>query len=245
MSTLVSCRMSHIIFERVRSRRELYDPSALERYIRSAVLPRFMQRLREIEDGVVSQRDQLERARYRESCDGDPELFAIRWREVAKSWRFDDLNELIAEHNEYYPIERNLPIDPRTGDYVTIVGRSYRRGRSGATGSWSASRLRSADAPGRRSAGSAAPTLPGRENRRSGWLEDRACDPFRQRGPGRPWPDPPPTSQTLRCSGVRAATKVVRVSGELVATGPCGGRRTGERREAVAQVGAHLRLAGR
>ena len=47
--------------------------------------------------------------------------------EVAKSWRFDDLNELIAEHNEYYPIERNLPIDPRTGDYVTIVGRSYRR----------------------------------------------------------------------------------------------------------------------
>jgi hypothetical protein len=121
--------MSLIIFERVRSRRELYDPSALERYIRSAVLPRFMQRLREIEDGVISQRDQLERAYAdcRESCDGDPELFAMRWREVAKSWRFDDLNELIAEHNEYYPIERNLPIDPRTGDYVTIVGRSYRR----------------------------------------------------------------------------------------------------------------------
>jgi len=121
--------MAVIIFEPVRSRRELYDPSALERYIRSAVLPRFMQRLREIEDGMISHRDQLERAYAdcRESCAGDVELFAARWREVARTWSFDDLNELIEEHNEYYPIERNLPVDPRTGDYVTIVGRSYRR----------------------------------------------------------------------------------------------------------------------
>jgi hypothetical protein len=117
------------MFGRVRSRRELYDPSALERYIRSAVLPRFMQRLREIEDELISHRAALERAYWelRESCAGDAELFAHRWRELAHGWRFDDLNELIAEHNEYYPIERNLPIDPRTGDYVTIVGRSYRR----------------------------------------------------------------------------------------------------------------------
>src|SRR4051794_41244989 len=129
VSTLVSCRMARIIFERVRSRRELYDPSALERYIRSAVLPRFMQRLREIEDMTISHRDQLERAyeECRESCGGDAELFAARWRELARGWSFDALNALIEEHNEYYPIERNLPIDPRTGDYVTIVGRSYRR----------------------------------------------------------------------------------------------------------------------
>jgi hypothetical protein len=121
--------MALIIFERVRSRRELYDPSALERYIRSAVLPRFMQRLREIEDETIRHRNQLERAyvELREACEGDDDLFAQRWREVARGWRFDNVNALIAAHNEYYPIERNLPVDPRTGDYVTIVGRSYRR----------------------------------------------------------------------------------------------------------------------
>ena len=113
----------------MRSRRELYDPSALERYIRSAVMPRFMQRLREIEDAVIHHRAALEReyGELREACGGDLERFAERWRSRARSWRFDDLNALIDEHNEYYPIERNLPVDPRTGDYVTIVGRSYRR----------------------------------------------------------------------------------------------------------------------
>jgi hypothetical protein len=113
----------------VRSRRELYDPSALERYIRSAVLPRFMQRLREIEDELIRQRAALARAyeELRESCGEDRETFARRWREVAEAWRFDELNELIRAHNEYYPIERDLPVDPSTGDYVTILGRSYRR----------------------------------------------------------------------------------------------------------------------
>lgn len=113
----------------MRSRRELYDPSALERYIRSAVMPRFMQRLREIEDVTISHRDQLERAYEdcRTSCGGDPELFAQRWRKLAHAWDFAALNNLIEEHNEYYPIERNLPVDLRTGDYVAIVGRSYHR----------------------------------------------------------------------------------------------------------------------
>jgi hypothetical protein len=113
----------------VKSRRDLYDPSALERYIRSAVMPRFMQRLREIEDATIGHRDRLERAyeECRDSCGGDPERFAERWTEVARGWSFEPLNELIEEHNEYYPIERNLAVDPRTGDYVTIGGRSYRR----------------------------------------------------------------------------------------------------------------------
>jgi hypothetical protein len=113
----------------VRSRRDLYDPTALERYIRSAVLPRFMQRLREIEDELIAQRAALARAyvEVQEACAGDPELFARRWQELAEDWRFDDVNELIHQHNEYYPIERDLPVDPRTGEYVTIVGRSYRR----------------------------------------------------------------------------------------------------------------------
>jgi hypothetical protein len=113
----------------VTSRRELYDPSALERYIRSAVLPRFMERLREIEDELIRHRAALRRAyeELREECGDDRRLFERRWREAAEGWRFDELNELIHAHNEYYPIERDLPVDPRTGDYVPILGRSYRR----------------------------------------------------------------------------------------------------------------------
>ena len=34
---------------------------------------------------------------------------------------------LIEQHNDWYPIERQLPMDPRTGDYVRFAGRSYRR----------------------------------------------------------------------------------------------------------------------
>src|SRR5215218_2075172 len=84
-------------FEPVQSRRDLFNPSALERYIRSAVLPRFMQRLREIEDEILHQRCLLERAyeELRQACRDDPDLFAARWRETAAAWRFDELNELI------------------------------------------------------------------------------------------------------------------------------------------------------
>ena len=34
---------------------------------------------------------------------------------------------LVEQHNDWYPIERQLPMDPRTGDYVRFAGRSYRR----------------------------------------------------------------------------------------------------------------------
>jgi hypothetical protein len=57
--------------------------------------------------------------------------FARRWCELAESWRFDDINELIDQHKAYYPIERNLPINPRTGDYVSVNGRSFRREHPG------------------------------------------------------------------------------------------------------------------
>ena len=49
------------------------------------------------------------------------------WRERAAAWRFDAVNDLVREHNDWYPIEANLPMDPRTRDYVRIRGRSYQR----------------------------------------------------------------------------------------------------------------------
>jgi hypothetical protein len=50
-----------------------------------------------------------------------------RWREVAESWDFREVNQLIHEHNEWYPVERDLPMNPRTKDYVLVNGHSYRR----------------------------------------------------------------------------------------------------------------------
>ena len=46
---------------------------------------------------------------------------------MAATWDFDEVNERIRQHNEWFPIERQLAIDPRTRDYVKSAGRSYRR----------------------------------------------------------------------------------------------------------------------
>jgi hypothetical protein len=87
-----------------------------------------MERVIEIDRGTAAARRRLERA-YR-TLQGqyadDPAGFAPAWRAVAESSRFDDLHELIRQHNEWYPIERDLPMDPRTRDYVLLSGRSYR-----------------------------------------------------------------------------------------------------------------------
>ena len=111
------------------SRRTRQTKRTVESYLKAGVLPRYMERLREIETGLRSERRRIERA-YRElqdECAGDPDEFARRWRVRVGSWRFDELNALIREHNDWYPIEANLPMDPRTRDYVPIRGRSYRR----------------------------------------------------------------------------------------------------------------------
>lgn len=114
-------------------RRALADPSLVERYIRGEVMPRFMTRLREIEDELARHRSRLAAAYDDawEQCGGDPQAFSQRWRALAHSWRFDHVNALIDAHNEYYPIERRLPINPRTGDYLTTSGRPWRREPAG------------------------------------------------------------------------------------------------------------------
>lgn len=111
------------------SRRVLSSPSSVEAYLRAGVIPRFIERARQIEDEKNRQRWRLERAYawMREKYAGDPRAFAERWHRLAHNWRFDELNELIAEHNRWYPAERRLPLNPRTGDYVTVGGRDWRR----------------------------------------------------------------------------------------------------------------------
>jgi hypothetical protein len=88
----------------------------VEAYLKAGVRPRWMERIAEIDHSIAAQKRRDDRA-----------LFAERWRAFAERCRFDELNELITQHNEWYPIERDLPMDLRTRDYVLINGRSYRR----------------------------------------------------------------------------------------------------------------------
>jgi hypothetical protein len=102
---------------------------SLEDYLRAGMRPRWMDRLIEIERGTKREQRRLAKAyeELREECGDDRRTFARRWRAIAAAWRFDELNELIRTHNEWYPVERDLPMDLRTRDYVLINGRSYRR----------------------------------------------------------------------------------------------------------------------
>jgi hypothetical protein len=101
----------------------------VEAYLKAGVRPRWMERIAEIDHSIKAQRQRLGRSyrALREECGDDRAQFAARWTAFAQRCHFDELNELIAQHNEWYPIERDLPMDLRTRDYVLINGRSYRR----------------------------------------------------------------------------------------------------------------------
>jgi hypothetical protein len=107
---------------------------SLEEYLRAGVRPRWMERLIEIDRGTKREQRALAVAydALRQECGDDRAAFARRWRATARAWRFEELNELIRTHNEWYPVERDLPMDLRTRDYVLINGHSYRRRELGA-----------------------------------------------------------------------------------------------------------------
>ena len=111
------------------SRRARQTRRTVEAYLAAGVLPRYMERLREIEAERNALRRRIGRAyrKLQEACGDDREAFARAWRKRACDWSFDHINQLIQEHNDWYPIESGLPLDPRTRDYVPIRGRSYRR----------------------------------------------------------------------------------------------------------------------
>jgi hypothetical protein len=93
---------------------------SVEAYLKGGDPPRWMTRLAEIDRGIARERQRLAEARR--------EAAGEAWRARVRAWRFDEeLNDLIRQHNEWYPVERDLPMDVRTRDYVPINGRSYRR----------------------------------------------------------------------------------------------------------------------
>jgi hypothetical protein len=116
------------------SRRTIAGPEAVEAYLRGNSAPRYMQRLVELEAAYEAHRRDLEDAyaSLMEECRADPAAFVGRWRARVLRWSFEDFNDLVRMHNAWYPIEVNLPMSPRTRDYVPIRGASYRRLELGA-----------------------------------------------------------------------------------------------------------------
>jgi hypothetical protein len=104
----------------LRRRIRRFRPEA-DRYLASlgGPLP-YMQRLRQIDDAIEEHETRLAAA-YAEHGGSD------RWQRMVARWDFGEVNDLIERHNRYYPIEARLAMDPRTRDYVTVGGRSYRR----------------------------------------------------------------------------------------------------------------------
>ena len=101
---------------------------AVDAYVTSlgGPLP-YMQRLRDIDAEIAQHEERLREAWDELAAELRGEELARRWELVAAGWDFTGVNELIDAHNRYYPIESRLPMDPRTGDFVLVGGRPYRR----------------------------------------------------------------------------------------------------------------------
>lgn len=101
----------------------------IESYLKAGVKPRWMERISEIDRAIAHQKRRFARAHrnLRAEYADDAAAFARRWTEFAERARFDELNALIQQHNDWYPIERDLPMDLRTRDYVLVGGRNYRK----------------------------------------------------------------------------------------------------------------------
>jgi hypothetical protein len=104
----------------LRSRLRNFRPAA-DSYIAAlgGPLP-WMQRLREIEALTAEHERRL--AEVREELGP-----GSAWQEAVERWDFGAVNELVDRHNRFYPAESRLPMDPRTGDFVLVNGRPYRR----------------------------------------------------------------------------------------------------------------------
>jgi len=104
-----------------------FAPSA-DAYLSATRGPRpYMLRLREIETQRARHEEVLAEAWHAVAHESDGQIaFADRWRQIAGEVVFDEVNDLVDRHNRWYPIEAELPMDPRTGGYVLVGGRDYR-----------------------------------------------------------------------------------------------------------------------
>jgi hypothetical protein len=87
----------------------------------------WMRRLRAIEEEVERHEQQLVETWRELAAEADPDAFSALWHETAEAWSFEQVNELIERHNRNFPAEAQLPMDPKTRDFVKIAGRRYQR----------------------------------------------------------------------------------------------------------------------
>lgn len=114
--------------ERVEQRLRNFRPG-VDAYVSALHGPlAYMQRLRLIHEEELAHEERLRTAWLElAASDGEPARFAAAWRRTAASWNFTAINLLIDKHNRYFPAESRLPMDPRTGDFILVGGRPYRR----------------------------------------------------------------------------------------------------------------------
>src|SRR3954447_4745512 len=79
------------------SERVRHHKRTLENYLKAGSVPRWMERVGEVDRRTVEETRRLAAAyrALRQEYGHDPERFAERWRAFAAAVRFDDLNELI------------------------------------------------------------------------------------------------------------------------------------------------------
>lgn len=111
------------------STRSRQTQRTIEGYLLTGGPPRWMERVMQVENGIRRERRRLgvRHQVLRERYAGDPAGFAARWTEIAHELDLSELNQLIRHHNTWYPIERDLPMNPRTGEYMLQHGRDFRR----------------------------------------------------------------------------------------------------------------------
>jgi hypothetical protein len=103
----------------VRQRLRHFRPD-VSSYLASLGGPRpYMARLREIAT-LTAEHEQVLAQEY-EVHGGDPSA----WRALAESWDFSEVNDLIDRHNQWYPAEARLRMDPTTGDHALVNGEHY------------------------------------------------------------------------------------------------------------------------
>ena len=94
-------------------------------YIRGSVMPRFMQRLRDI-DAELRRHTLPPPAPLRPAARGvrraTPRGSSAAGASSPRAGTSTRSTCCIEQHNEYYPIERNLPISMKTGEYLTLSG---------------------------------------------------------------------------------------------------------------------------
>ena len=73
----------------------------------------YMVRLREIEAMTAAHEQALAAAYDRVAAEVPADAFAEAWRDEVARWGFDEVNDLIARHNRWYPVEARLRMDPR------------------------------------------------------------------------------------------------------------------------------------